>query len=46
MRQDERPAPLLLEDVAGSPWLPEPMQHWARAWVATIAELTDGRPET
>jgi hypothetical protein len=32
---------LLLEDVAGSPWLPEPMQQWARAWTATIRELTD-----
>jgi hypothetical protein len=32
----------LLEDVAGSPWLPEPMQHWARAWVATITELLGG----
>jgi len=31
----------LLEDVAGSPWLPEPMQQWARAWTATIRELTD-----
>jgi hypothetical protein len=31
----------LLDDVAGSPWLPEPMQQWARAWTATIRELTD-----
>jgi len=31
----------LLEDVAGSPWLPEPMQQWARAWTATIRDLTD-----
>ena len=32
----------LLEDVAGSPWLPEPMQQWARAWTTTIRELTSG----
>jgi hypothetical protein len=32
----------LLEDVAGSPWLPEPMQQWARAWAMTIRELTSG----
>jgi hypothetical protein len=33
----------LLEDVAGSPRLPEPVQQWARAWAATIIELTTGR---
>jgi hypothetical protein len=32
----------LLEDVAGSPWLPEPIQQWARAWAMTIRELTSG----
>jgi hypothetical protein len=30
----------LLEDVAGSPWLPDPIQQWARTWTATIKELT------
>jgi hypothetical protein len=32
---------LLLEDVAGSPWLSEPVQQWAKAWIATIRELAD-----
>jgi hypothetical protein len=31
----------LLEDVAGSPWLPDPLQQWAGAWARTIRELTD-----
>jgi hypothetical protein len=30
----------LLEEVAGSPWLPDPIGQWARAWAATIKELT------
>jgi hypothetical protein len=30
----------LLQEVAGSPWLPEPMEHWARSWVASLEELT------
>jgi len=33
----------LLEDVAGSPWLPEAMQQWAKAWALTIMELTNGQ---
>ena len=32
----------LLEDAAGSPWLPDPVQQWARAWATTIGELTGG----
>lgn len=32
----------LLEDVAGSPWLPDPLQQWASAWATTIKELTNG----
>jgi hypothetical protein len=31
----------LLEEVAGSPWLSEPLQQWASAWARTIRELTD-----
>jgi hypothetical protein len=30
----------LLEDVAGSPWLPDPIGQWARAWATTIKELS------
>lgn len=30
----------LLEDVAGSPWMAEPLQQWASAWAMTIRELT------
>jgi hypothetical protein len=30
-------------DVAGSPWLPEPVRQWARSWVEAIAELTAGQ---
>jgi hypothetical protein len=29
----------LLEDVAGSPWLPAHMEQWARAWAASLEEL-------
>ena len=32
----------LLQEVAGSPWLPEPMEQWARSWVASLEELTGG----
>jgi hypothetical protein len=31
----------LLEDVAGSPLLPDPLQQWAGAWARSIRELTD-----
>jgi hypothetical protein len=30
----------LLEDVAGSPWMADPLQQWASAWAMTIRELT------
>jgi hypothetical protein len=30
----------LLEEVAGSPLLPDPVQQWAGAWARTIRELT------
>jgi hypothetical protein len=40
-RSDVHSIAWLLEDVAGSPWLSEPVQQWARAWTATIRELTD-----
>jgi hypothetical protein len=30
----------LLEDVAGSLWLPNPIEQWATAWTAAIEELT------
>ena len=30
----------LLQEVAGSPWLPEHMVQWARSWVASLEELT------
>jgi hypothetical protein len=33
----------LLQDVAGSPWLPAHMEHWARAWTASLEELTSER---
>jgi hypothetical protein len=32
----------LLHDVAGSLWLPEHMEQWARAWAASLEELTGG----
>ena len=32
----------LLDEVAGSPWLPGPMQQQARAWAATLQELVGG----
>jgi hypothetical protein len=34
----------LLEDVAASPLLPDPIQQWAKAWTVTIDDLT-GRLE-
>ncbi len=34
----------LLEDVAACPLLPDPIQQWAKAWTASIDELT-GRQE-
>jgi hypothetical protein len=30
----------LLQDVAGSPWLPAHMEQWARAWTASLEEFT------
>ena len=33
----------LLQDVAGSPWLPAHIEQWARAWAASLEELTSGR---
>jgi hypothetical protein len=32
----------LLQEVAGSPWLPEHMVWWARSWVASLEELSGG----
>jgi hypothetical protein len=32
----------LLQDVAGSPWLSVHMEQWARAWAASLEELTGG----
>jgi hypothetical protein len=32
----------LLQEVAGSPWLPRPMEQWARSWAASLEELTGG----
>jgi hypothetical protein len=31
----------LLQDVAGSPWLPAHIEQWARAWAASLEELTE-----
>jgi hypothetical protein len=31
----------LLQDVAGSPWLPVHIEQWARAWAASLEELTE-----
>ena len=31
----------LLEDVASSPWLPDPLEQRASSWARTIRELTD-----
>lgn len=39
---DARTITWLLEDVAASPWLPDPMEQWARAWAASLGELTRG----
>ena len=36
----------LLQQVAGSPWLPEHMEQWARSWVAGLEELTGGTGRT
>lgn len=32
----------LLWEVAGSRWLPGHMEQWARAWAASLEELTGG----
>ncbi|HEX2375806.1 MAG TPA: hypothetical protein VHO93_17645 [Actinomycetota bacterium] len=32
----------LLEEVAGSLWLPRPMEQWARSWVVSLEELAGG----
>ncbi len=31
----------LLEDVAGSPWLPDPLEQRASVWARTIRKLAD-----
>jgi hypothetical protein len=36
----------LLWDVAGSPWLPEPVEQWARSWAGSLEELTGGPATT
>jgi hypothetical protein len=36
----------LLQEVAGSPWLPEPMEQCARSWVASLEELSGGLATT
>jgi hypothetical protein len=36
----------LLQEVAGSPWLPEPMEQWARSWLASLEELSGGLATT
>jgi hypothetical protein len=36
----------LLQEVAGSPWLPRPMEQWARSWVASLEELSGGLATT
>jgi hypothetical protein len=40
--EDARSIGWLLQEVAGSPWLPRPMEQWARSWVASLEELTGG----
>ncbi|HZD72014.1 MAG TPA: hypothetical protein VFA45_24795 [Actinomycetes bacterium] len=32
----------LLQDVAGSRWLPSHIEQWAKAWAASLEELTGG----
>jgi hypothetical protein len=32
----------LLQEAAGSPWLPEPMEQWTRSWGASLEELSGG----
>ena len=34
----------LLQEVAGSPWLPEPMEQWTRSWLASLEDLTGTTP--
>jgi hypothetical protein len=36
----------LLQEAAGSPWLPEPMEQCARSWVASLEELSGGLATT
>ena len=44
--EDARTIAWLLRDVAGSPWLPEPMEQWARSWLASLEELSGGLATT
>jgi hypothetical protein len=44
--EDARTIAWLLRDVAGSPWLPEPVGQWARAWAANLEDLTGGTAAT
>jgi hypothetical protein len=44
--EDARTIAWRLRDVAGSPWLPAPVEQWARAWAANLEELTGGTAVT
>jgi hypothetical protein len=44
--EDARTIAWLLRDVAGSPWLPEPVEQWVRAWAANLEDLIDGTAAT
>jgi hypothetical protein len=38
--EDAKTIAWLLEDVAGSRWLPGHLEQWVRAWAASLEELT------
>jgi hypothetical protein len=35
-----------LWDMAGSPWLPEPVEQWARTWAGSFEEFAGGPATT
>jgi hypothetical protein len=40
--EDAQTIAWLLWDVAGSPWLPEPVEQWAKSWAASLEDLSGG----
>lgn len=44
--EDAQTIAWLLWDVAGSSWLPEPVEQWARSWASSLEDLSGGPAPT